>query len=123
MATSNKAKDQAAAKLSAIEEALNLSDSAPAAEEDKAPEISTPIFPKASDPDKTLKVRKRYPEGPALGAPLPASPSDLDRGTPRLPEVEDHPLFAPRRTDNNVETGQGDFNANRPNLQPSATPA
>lgn len=122
MATSNKAQDPAAAALSAIEEALNLSSSAPAADEDKAPEISTPVFPKASDPDKTPKIMKRYPEGPSLDS-AGAPPADLDRPAPRLPEVEEHPLFAPKRSESKPAGGQGEFSANRSNLQPSSTPA
>ncbi len=120
MATSNKAQDPAAAALSAIEEALNLSGDTPAADENKAPEISTPIFPKASDPDKTPKIMRRYPEGPSLGAPA-LDPDE--RSAPRLPEVEDHPLFAPKRPEAGKSAGQGDFAASQPAVQPAAAPA
>ncbi len=96
MATSNKAQDPEAAALSAIEEALNLA----AASRDltgdgpKEPELSTPIFPKASDPDKTPKLMRRT----ADGAPdLTQMGMTEDRSAPRLPEVEDHRLFAPKR--------------------------
>ena len=95
MATSNKAQDPEAAALSAIEEALNLA----AASRDltgdgpKEPELSTPIFPKASDPDKTPKLMRRT----ADGAPdLTQMAITEDRSAPRLPEVEDHRLFAPK---------------------------
>ena len=55
MATSNKAQDPAAAALLAIEEALNLSADAPAADENKAPEVSTPGFPKPPSPTRRRK--------------------------------------------------------------------
>ncbi len=120
MATSNKAQDPAAAALSAIEEALNLSADAPAEDENKALEISTPIFPKASDPDKTPKVMRRYPEGPALGAP---SFGPDDRSLPRLPEVEEHPLFVPKKPESGKSAGQSDFAASQAPVQPAAAPA
>ena len=120
MATSNKAQDPAAAALSAIEEALNLSADASAEDENKAPEISTPIFPKASDPDKTPKVMRRYPEGPALGAP---SFGLDDRSLPRLPEVEEHPLFVPKKSESGKAAGQSDFAASQTPVQPAAAPA
>ncbi|MGP0058617.1 MAG: hypothetical protein ACLPID_04945 [Beijerinckiaceae bacterium] len=111
MATSNKASDPAAAALSAIEEALNLAGGA-APDGQKAPTLSTPVFPKVSDPDKTPKVTKRSgtgmpPPDPALNAPgLPPPPAlggELERKGGerfRLPEVDEHPLFSPKRPDN-----------------------
>lgn len=91
MATSNKAQDPEAAALSAIEEALNLAANREAAgESPKERELSTPIFPKASDPDKTPKLKRRQGE-PTLGG----SAGDA-RPAPRLPEVEDQGLFAKR---------------------------
>jgi hypothetical protein len=111
MATSNKASDPAAAALSAIEEALNLAGGA-APDGQKAPTLSTPVFPKVSDPDKTPKVTKRSgtgmpPPDPALNAPgLPPPPalgSEPERKGGdrfRLPEVDEHPLFSPKRPDN-----------------------
>ncbi len=99
MATSNKAQDPAAAALSAIEEALNLSGSG-LTEGAKGPEISTPVFPKASDPDKTPKLMKRYPEGSTVESPearVPPAPEVERAASRRLPEVEEHTLFSPRR--------------------------
>ena len=102
MATSNKAQDPEAAALSAIEEALNLAMARDGAGEGaKEPGLSTPIFPKASDPDKTPKLMRRDGTGEAIAADeagrYPPPPP------PRLPEVDDHSLFAAKRPDRRAE--------------------
>src|SRR5579883_605108 len=114
MAT-NKAQDPAAAALSAIEEALNLTGEGPA---QKAPEISTPIFPKASDPDKTPRMMKRHSELPVAqvaGGQSEAPPAvENGRLARKLPEIEEHPLFAPKKP----ERSKPDFAAERSPVAP-----
>jgi hypothetical protein len=90
MATSNKAQDPAAAALSAIEEALNLGEGA--VEGPNGPETSPPFYPKGSDPDKNPKA----PNTPG---------GEVDRLGLRLPEVEEHTLFAPKRPGKGAEHG------------------
>ena len=126
MATS-KAQDPAAAALSAIEEALNLGENG-SAEAPEGPEISTPIFPKASDLDKTPKIAKRSPLGDAEGneVKLPQSGTEPEHATLRLPEVEEHPLFAPMKPERNkiADTAKtADFSAERGPVTPSVPPA
>ncbi|MGP8192939.1 MAG: hypothetical protein ACLQLT_09950 [Methylovirgula sp.] len=106
MATSNKVQDPAAAALSAIEEALNLAMAGGVlGESPKEPELSTPIFPKASDPDKTPKLMRRQSEAAVDEAPEPRGlgADDAERLAPRLPEVDDHPLFSPKRPERRAE--------------------
>ncbi|HEY5226097.1 MAG TPA: hypothetical protein VIJ06_04820, partial [Methylovirgula sp.] len=123
MATSNKAQDPAAAALLAIEEALNL---AAAGDSPKAPELSTPVFPKASDPDKTPKLMRRQGED-AKAPPVESA----DRFPPRLPEVDEHQLFSSNRVDRRAERRPASDAQNLPPLtaehgdplSPSARPA
>ena len=122
-----KAQDPAAAALSAIEERLNLAGDG-SAETPKSLEISTPISPKASDPDKTPKVAKRRPDPPLGDAEAKAQPSSTEpeRSAPRLPEVEEHPLFAPRKPERNKTVDMAktaDFAAERSPVTPSVPPA
>lgn len=127
MATSNKAQDPAAAALLAIEEALNLAAAgSPAGESPKAPEVSTPVFPKASDADKTPKLMRRQGETPDAKA----SADMGDRFAPRLPEVDEHPMFAPGRGERRSERKAADPQKmpplaadNNDPLAPSARPA
>jgi Apolipoprotein A1/A4/E domain len=111
MATSNKAQDPAAAALSAIEEALNLGEGA--AEQSKDSETSGSFFPKPLDPDK--KASKRPSDVPAgEGGGAESEPSAL-----RLPEVDDHPLFAPKRPGKAAESGTGAERLTTPSVPPA----
>ncbi|HTJ02711.1 MAG TPA: hypothetical protein VL492_07950, partial [Methylovirgula sp.] len=112
MATSNKAQDPEAAALSAIEEALNLAVGREGfGEAPKEPSLSTPVFPKASDPDKTPKIMRRGEIGAdpteAKAPPPPPFEDLVERGPSRLPEVDDHPLFAAKRPDRRAERKRG----------------
>jgi hypothetical protein len=98
MATSNKAQDPAAAALSAIEEALNLGEGS--AEESKDAEASASFFPKPPELDK--KTSKR-----ALDFPAGENSPEGERLALRLPEVDEHPLFAPKRPGKTAEPGAG----------------
>jgi hypothetical protein len=126
MATSNKAQDPAAAALSAIEEALNLTGSA--AEEAVDPETSTPIFPKLSEPepDETTTVAEPYSDLSVEDSQVRASGTEAERGGLRLPEIEDHPLFAPKKPERSKSGDFGktaDFAAERGSVTPSVPPA
>ncbi len=90
MAT-NKAQDPAAAALSAIEEALNLT---------------------GDDADAASKSA----EAPASGQA--AKESESDRAL-RLPEIEEHPLFTPKKSGKEA----ADFSAERAVVTPSIPPA
>ncbi len=109
MATSKKAQDPAAAALSAIEEALNLGEGS--AEKPKDPEISASFFPKPLEPDKKTSKRPADLSAGEDGGP------EAERPALRLPEVDDHPLFAPKRPAKTADSGGG---AER---LPSAPPA
>ncbi len=111
MATSKKAQDPAAAALSAIEEALNLGEGS--AEKPADPETSATLFATPSEPDK--KATKRPPDVAAEESGGP----EAERSALRLPEVDDHPLFAPKRPGKTAEPGVGAERLTTPSVPPA----
>ncbi len=120
MANPGKSHDPAAAALSAIEEALNLADlteenppSRPAGKpEVRASEVRAPdarrVEPRPDD---------RLTANPLLKTP--AAQSSRDRNArPKLPDIDDNALFAPRRKPAGGQPGE-----DKPVVTPSSRPA
>ena len=124
MATSNKAQDPAAAALSAIEEALNLSATRRLPKKNKGAgnfdaDFSQGLGPRQDTESQEALSRRAV----ALGAPLPASPSDrIVHATPagggRSSAVRAEEPHRQQRRD-----GAGRFQRQPSQSQPSATPA